>query len=161
MALSLEDGNLVWQKVKMALIDAEPAAQMAFAGLKTWLAQQKGNPQLQFEPIAGTSIDASGGQDHGIDAAHRIYGVYVKKAATATDTFFVVFDDASNDAGAETDARIQLALLAASETAFAIYPDGLAMAAGLVSKGYSDGYTNATDANEADTPNGFYILGAS
>jgi hypothetical protein len=161
MALSLEDGNKVWQKVNKALADAEPAAVFAFRGLKQWLAEQKGNPQLQFVTIDGTVIDtATNGQDHGIDAAHRIYGLYLKKANTATDTYFAVYDDATNVSGGATDARMSIGLLEAKETFIGVYPDGLVMADGLISKGWTD-FDGTTDANEADTPNGFYVLGAS
>lgn len=159
MALSLESAGLVRQKARE--FSQSP---LIFYSLKAFFhhhAQFNNNSDLQFLPINGTDIDAAGGQDHAIDAACRVYFVYLKKAATATDTFYVLFDDATNDAGAETDARVQLALLESAEEAIAVYPKGLVMAAGLVSKGYSDGYTNATDASEADTPNGFLIVGAS
>jgi hypothetical protein len=160
MALSLEDGNKVWQRVKIALADANPATQMAFAGLKTWLAQQKGNPQLQFVPFLSTSVDDAGGHDLGIDAACRVYAFWGKKAATATDVYLYIFDDATNDAGAGTDGRANLVFLEASKEAFAIYPSGIPIVDGVVVKAYTD-FDGTTDSTDTDCPNGFVILGAA
>ena len=159
MALSLQSGNLVWQKVKMALENAEPAAQFAFKGLKEWMAQQKGNPDLQFVPFIATSIDDAGGQVLA-DAACRVYGVYGKKRATATDVYLVLLDDVTDDAGGATDARLSVAFLEASETFTGMYPDGLSMAAGVVAKAYTD-YDGVTDSTAADCPDGFVLVGAA
>jgi hypothetical protein len=158
MALSLENSNLVWQKVNVALANAEPAAQKAFAGLKQWLAQQKGNANLQFILIDDADVTGTDGVVSA-DAACRVYGVYVKKRATATDSFFKLFDDATND-GTAGDQRIVLALLEASETQVFIAPDGLSMGTGIVSTSHTTSQ-GTTDSTAGDSGDGFLIIGGA
>lgn len=159
MALATQSASLVRQKVKNALLNADPGAWYAFKSIFLYLSSIKGNPDLQFVPIDGTEIDAAGGQDHGVDAACTVYAVYLKKAATDTDTYYALFDDATDDAGAGTDGRLSIGLLQSGDTFIGWYPDGIPMAAGIVSKGYTD-FDGTTDANQADTPNGFLIIAA-
>lgn len=160
MALALEEGNKVWQKVNMALANANPAVQAGFRGLKVWLAQQKRNPDLQLVPFLATSVDDAGGHDLGIDAACRVYAIFGKKAATATDVYLYLFDDATNDNGAGTDGRANLVFLEASQEAFAIYPTGIPIVDGVVIKAYTD-FDGTTDSTDTDCPNGFVLLGAA
>lgn len=160
MALALESGNLAWQKVNKYLANASPVTQAAFAGLKRYLAQQKGNPDLQVVPYLNTSVDDAGGHDLGIDAACRVYAFWGKKAATATDVYLYVFDDATNDAGAGTDGRMNLVFLEASAEAFALYPTGIPIVDGVVIKAYTD-FDGTTDSTDTDCPSGFVILGAA
>jgi hypothetical protein len=157
MALSLVDGNLAWQNVKIALMNAHPAAQNAFAELKKYLAQQKGNPQLQYKAFSEADCDAAGGTAI-LDAANTLYGVYVKKENSATDNFFWVYDDATND-GTAADARVCLSLLVANQEAFAVYPQGLAMAAGVVVTQYATDALGAVDGSNGG--GGFVLVGAA
>lgn len=159
MALATQGSNLAWQKVKAALANANPATQAAFQGLKRYLAEQKGNPDLQFVPYLSTSVDDANGHDLGIDAACTLYAFYGKKAATTTDVYLYVFDDASNDAGAGTDGRMNLVFLAASDEAFSMMPNGMAIVDGIVIKAYTD-FDGTTDSVDTDCPNGFVLLGA-
>ena len=157
MALSLEDGNLVWQKVKIALANANPAIQCAFAELKKWLAQQKGNPTLQFKQFTEADCDAAGGTAI-LDAAHKLYAIYIKKENSATDNFFWAYDDATND-GTAGDARVSLPLLVANDESFYINPKGLDMAAGLVVTQYATDALGAVDGSNGG--DGFVIVGAA
>lgn len=159
MALSLENSNLVAQKTKLALEDAHPMAQEAFGAFKRYLASQGGNPDLQFIPFAGASIDDAGGQVLA-DAACKLYGWYGKKPDAATDAYLVLLDDATDDAGGATDARVSAGFLVAKQANFGIYPNGLPMAAGVVAKSYTD-YDGVTDSTAGDAPNGFVIIGAA
>ncbi len=161
MALSLEDSNLVWQKVKIAMAteQASSVAQAAFKALKERLAGVGGNPDLQFVPIASTDIDDASGKVLA-DAATKVYGVYLKKAATATDVYVAILDDATDDTGVATDVRTVLPLLETSHEIFLIDPAGLAMATGVVAKAYTD-WDGTTDSTAADCPDGFVILGAA
>src|SRR5882672_2511842 len=137
MALAVENSNKVWQKVKIALADANPVAQNAFLELKKYLATQGRNPDLQIVLIDSTLTDDAGGQDSGIDAACTVYGAWVKKPKTATAAYTALFDDATDDAGAGTDGRFSIGLLGSTTVAqevFVIYPYGLALTAGLVIK---------------------------
>jgi hypothetical protein len=72
MALSTENANLVWQKVKMALMDASPAVQQQFADLKMYLSTQGRNPDLQFIPFTETQAIANGGTDLDRRGLHRL-----------------------------------------------------------------------------------------
>jgi hypothetical protein len=122
------------------------------------LASNKGNPDLAFLPITATSIDDAGGQVL-VDAACTLYAVYGKKAATATDVYLGIFDDAADDAGAGTDGRVILPFLVSGEESFWFSPNGLPMAAGVVAKAYTD-FDGTTDSTDTDCPNGFAIVGA-
>jgi hypothetical protein len=159
MAIALEDANKVWQRVNIALANARPDVVAQFAALKRYLAQDKRNPTLQFVAINNTSIDDSGGQA-AMDAPCKLHGLYLKKAATATDVYVAIFDDAANDAGGDTDHRISLPFQTASEVKTFIDGEGLALAAGCVVKAYTDA-TGTTDSTDTDCPSGFAILGAA
>lgn len=159
MSLSVENANLVRQKVKIALANAHPMTQAAFEAFQKYMATQKGNPDLQFIPFVGTSIDDAGGQVLA-DAACTVYGVWGKKAATATDVYLVLLDDATDDSGGATDARLSVAFLESGEEGLLLFPKGLTMAAGVVAKAYTD-YDGTTDSSAGDCPDGFIIVGAS
>jgi hypothetical protein len=156
MALSLESFGKVWQKARPEL--KNPGIFYALKALRLHLAANKGAPDLQFGIITGTSADDSGGQVV-IDAACKVYAVYGKKTATATDSYLVIFDDATDDAGAGTDGRVVLPFLAASDEQLYINPNGLDMGTGVVAKAYTD-FDGTTDTTAGDAPNGFVIVGA-
>lgn len=157
-AAVFENPNKTWERVRIALAGASPAAQMQFKQLKMWLATQKGNPQLQFLPFNATGIIAATGQAL-VGSAVTLYGVFSKKLATATDVYLVIFDDATDDAGAATDARVVLPHLVANDEGIYIAPQGISMPSGVVAKGYTD-FDGTTDSSAADAPNGFVIIGS-
>ena len=167
MALSLQDSNLVWQKVKIALASeptgagsfTPPPAIDAFKSLKTYLATVLGNPTLEFVPIDATDIDDASGKVLA-DVACTLYGVFLKKQATTTRVYTYLLDDATDDTGFATDARVLLSQGSSEESTFAIFPQGEAMAAGLVAKSYDDA-DGTSNALSADTPNGFVIIAAA
>jgi len=127
----------------------------ALKALFLHLAANKGNPDLQFLPFSETECDAAGGTVIGTGAA-KVYAVYIKKVSAATDNTFFLYDDATND-GTAGDAKIGLDLAALEEVAFAMYPNGLAIADGIVVTQYSDGI-GATDGS--DGGDGFVIISA-
>ena len=92
MALSTESANLVRQKTRMYTLN--PAVFYSLKAFFLYHATHNGNADLQFVPFDATSATAADGQDHGIDAAHQVYFVYCKKAATGVDTWFRAIDDA-------------------------------------------------------------------
>lgn len=161
MAISLESAGRVRQKVY-----ASTRNHLVYQCLKALflhLAMHKGNPDLQYVPFLGTSIDDAGGQVLA-DAACTLYAVYGRKgtldmrtAGTATDSYLVLFDDATDDTGAGTDGRLVLPFLTASEEVFWCSPDGIAMATGVVAKAYTD-FDGTTDSTAGDAPNGFVII---
>ena len=161
MALTLEAANNVWQKTNIALDSqaANSCIRDQFRALKAYLSQVKSNKDLQFVPILATDVDDASGKVLA-DVACTVYGVFLKKQATATDVFTYIFDDATDDTGIATDGRIMLATLVTGEQVAAFYPAGLAMAAGAVAKSYTES-DGVTDSSSADTPNGFIIIGAA
>lgn len=158
MATALESSSKVARRVKEWPLG--PEAEAAFkAFFQNWAANA-GNADLQLVPYLGTDADNSGGADTGIDAAHRVYAFYGKKTNTAEDVYLYFFDDATDDAGAGTDGRGQLVFLEANAEAFAMYPTGIPMTAGLVVKAYTD-FDGTTDTTSGAAPNGFVIIGAA
>lgn len=156
MALTTESAGRVRQKVREAV--KSPAIYGALKNLFLYLSIYKKGVDLAFLPFTGTSADDATGQVL-VDAACTLYAVYSQKTATATDAYLVIFDDATDDAGAGTDGRVVLPHLVASDEAFAIFPQGLAMAAGVVAKSYTD-FDGVTDTSAGDAPNGFVIVSA-
>lgn len=161
MTLSTENSLLAWQKAKIAMdtLGADPVAVAAFKALKESLAGIGGNPDLQFIPIDAADIDDANGKILA-DTACKLYGVFLEKQATATDVYTAILDDEADDASPIADVRLVLGLIGSSEQAFAVYPDGLAMAKGIVAKAYTE-FDGTTDSNAADTPYGFVIISAA
>jgi hypothetical protein len=161
MALSLENSNLVWQKAKISLesLGADSVTIAAMKALKEKLAGVGGNPDLQFVPIAGTDADDASGKVLA-DVACKLYAVFGKKTATATDSYLSILDDATDDTGVATDVRAVLPFLEASHKVLFVEPDGLVMATGVVAKAYTD-WDGTTDSSAGDAPNGFAIIGAA
>jgi hypothetical protein len=126
MALSLQDGGLVWQKVAKALTGASPAQAAAFRELKTYLVTQGGNPQLQFVPFTAELLVTNGGFP-AADVASTVYAVYAKGRRTTgtTSSFFQVFAAALNTA--TTTLIIALSRFkAVGQSYVGIWPAGLA-----------------------------------
>lgn len=157
MALALESASVVARKVKRYY--KGQFAERAFEAFFSDWASNHGNADLQIVRYLGANIDDSTGEDEGIDAAHRVYAFYGKKTNTAEDVYVYFFDDATNDAGAGTDGRGNLALLEANNEGFVFYPSGVPMVDGLVVKAYTD-FDGTTDSTAGASPNGFVIIGA-
>lgn len=162
MAISLESAGKVKQKTRMN--DLDPLAYYTLKGFFLDWASRKSNADLQFIPFASTSIDDAGGQVLA-DAACTLYVVYARKgtldhrtAGTATDSYLVLFDDATDDTGAGTDGRLVLPLMVASESAIYASCNGIVMGTGVVAKAYTD-FDGTTDSSAGDAPNGFVIIG--
>jgi hypothetical protein len=156
MALALENANLVWQKAKNALMNANPATQMAFAGLKTFLSQQKNNPDLEFYAFSEVQADDADGTGI-VDAGNQLYAVFVKKEDEGTDAYFKIFDNATVDT-TTTQQRIVLPIFIAKEETFQIYPDGFPFANGCTVTQHttSEGTTDSSTGGD-----GFLIVGAA
>jgi hypothetical protein len=133
----------------------KPGEEMALKALFMYLAQHKANPTLYFYPFADLTADVAA-----VDAACKLYAVYVKKQATDTDAFFKLFDDAANDATA-ADASVCIPLTISGEHSLFIQPDGHSLAAGAVVGSYTDstGYNGTTPSTSGDGPDGFIIVG--
>lgn len=157
MALSTEAINLVKQKARIALAGAAPFVQDAFKALWFNMATHKSNPDLQIVTFADLGADAVAA-----DVACKLYAIYVKKQATATDAFFKIFDDATNDATAG-DAVHCIGLLTSGEEAVYMQPKGFDLTTGLVYGSYTAlvGSNGSTPSTSGDGPDGFIIFGAA
>jgi len=161
-AFSLEAGNKVWQKVKIATAGANPATQNAFAELKKYLAQQKANPDLQFLAFDGSSSSGpihANGQLLATGVA-TVYGVWAKKPATGVDVFLWVIDDVDDDSTLSTKGNIMLSFLDSSGDVAYINPTGNIFGTGLVVKAYTTPLGTTDTTSVADCPSGFVIVGA-
>lgn len=160
MALAVQSGNLVWQKVTKALTNANPAVQGQFKALKSYLAQQKGNPDLEFVPFNDAQLTTATGYSP-IGAAVTLYGVYFTKTGTsgtgtATDSWLTIANDASN----VTDATKFVALMTsvAAQQVAAIYPNGLIFGTDITLSGETSAQ-DGTESTAGDSGNGFVIVG--
>jgi hypothetical protein len=159
MAVVLEASNKVWQKVEQALTGAGPDAQRAFKGLRDYLVQQSGNPNLQFIPYTAEQAVT----DHGVDltaAACKVYGWYGKGRRTSgtTASFIALNAAATQDATTTTIVTTRLKVLG-QRFAF-VFGAGLASETGLtVCAATTVG--GATESSAADAADGFVVIGAA
>lgn len=158
MALTVENANLVFEKARIAAdsLGLNSGMRDALRALKAYLSQVKRNPDLAFVAISDLTVDVVG-----VDAPCKLYGVFLKKQATATDSFYIAFDDAANDATAG-DARLAIGLVTSGDQKAYVDPKGLDLAAGFVHGAYTAlaGANGTTASTTGDGPNGFAIVGA-
>lgn len=157
MALATENANLVWQKVRAALADANPAVQEMFKDLKLYLASQKYNPNLQFIPFSEAQAIANLGTSL-VGGACTLYAVYVKAARTSgtTAAFFAIHDAADN--AATTTTIITNRIKATAQFYANVMPHGIAIATDVVVS-CATAVGGATESTTPDGVNGFVIVG--
>ena len=155
MALSLEAANKVRQKTRM--YSRNPATADV---LKAFFRNhaEKGNADLQLVFLDDADMTGTDGVV-AADAACVLYVAFVRKRATATDSYFKLFDDATDDATAGSE-RVSLPLLEASEDHLAVFPSGVDMATGIVATSHTT-HNGTTDSTAGDSGDGFLIIGAS
>lgn len=155
MPLSLESANKVRQKTRD--ITRDP---LVFYALKAFFHRhaQKGNADIQLVYLADADITGTDGVI-AADAACVVYVVFIRKLGTATDAYFKLFDDATDD-GTAGDGRFVMPLLEANEDNIMMFADGLDMADGVVATSHT-AYSTTTDTTAGDAGDGFLIIGAS
>ena len=165
MALSLQSGNITWQKVKNYLSNinvaskgANPVTQNAFLALKQYLAQNKRNPDLQYVPIDGTVNSSDGGNTVSQILANvgcTLYAIYLfKKGATET-----VLKGSNSATTAATDGTQDFAIAATvAGDVFEMWPDGRALSSGLTVT-QDTTRTGTTLTLAANQMSGFAIIG--
>jgi hypothetical protein len=170
MALATVNANLVRRAVFNYLTSmatgtsagaGDPSAVYAAKSFFLNLAANKGNPDLQFVTFNATDAVAGDGQDLGIDAACKLYLAFVKKTATAVDSWFRILDDADNDSEVVGDVVVEIKLNAASDQALLWFPNGIDFADGVVVTFTTTPGDTATQSSAADAGNGFLVLGAA
>jgi hypothetical protein len=158
MAIALQDGIFVWQKVAKALAGANPGVSQSFKELKTYIATQLGNPQLQFVPFTAEQITTNLGYSPDVDG-NTVYAVYAKGRRTSgtTSSFFALH--AATDNSATTTTITTARFKATGQVFAAVYPTGLACETELtVSAATAVG--GATESSAADAADGFVVVGA-
>lgn len=173
MALSLQDENLVWQKVNKALsvqtagtagTAASAASQNAFKGLKQNLATSMLAPQLQFIPISYANLTGATGYQAGISGAFHLYGFWAKKTGTGTTgTFLDVFDAESPVAANFKFASVLTTGVltgAVGDECIHIYPQGLAFATDITAIVATTATGGTASTGAGDIINAFAIVGA-
>ncbi len=167
MALSLQDENLVWQKVNKALGNqsggavtgtaASPISQNGFRALKLQMATQKLNPQLQFVPFSYANITGASGYQP-VSTSGTLYGVYAHKSGTGTTAaYFGVDDSASGD---PTKRRHESYLKTTLDEVCALYPSGIAFATDFTIGVWTGGTGTTAVTGAGDVVQGFLIIGA-
>lgn len=162
MAITLVSENLVWQTARQMLAGASPAIQLQLKALKTYLATQGKNPDLQIVAVDGTYSSSDGGNNASqvlLDAACRLYVVYLIKRGT-TATYFKGTDHATT---AGTNGTQALAMNDANavtgDELLATFKDGYSLANGLTATENTTA-TGSTLTLKANRFDGFVIIGA-
>lgn len=124
MALSLEGINLTKQRARAEI--RAPKIQALLKSLFSYLAQHKGNPDLQFTAFATLTTTAT----VIADAACKLYALFVKKPAASTTAAWVHITNHASTAA--TTASTMRLYLPTNNEELLIFPDGLAMSAGCV-----------------------------
>ncbi len=161
MAIALQDGLFVWQKVAKALTNANPGISQPFRELKTYLATQGGNPQLQFIPFTAEQIVTAGGYSPDVDAC-TIYGVYGKARRTSatTNAYFQLFDQTDNTASTTLITFVHRINLTGDAWG-AVFPGGFYKHATELTIAADDTVAGATESTAALAADGFVIIGAA
>lgn len=158
MALTVQDGVQVWQKVKNALVGANPATQNAFRVLREYLATQGGNPQLQFIPYTAAQAIVNNGTSL-VGGACTLYGWYAKGArVTGTTASFQALHDAADNTATTTTVATAKMNITGNQFAL-VEPTGFIVATDLVISA-ATAVGGATESAVADASNGFILVGA-
>lgn len=169
-ALVNEGGNLVWQRVQIALLanDASEAAWQMFKQLRMYLATQNKNPKLQFLGFSDSQLTTSNGAQLGTGTP-TFYAAYFKKNGsnkngTTTATYIQIADDAT-DASTAANLRWRLPALTTNEEKFVVdlsvltVPKAWSNGVAVVGTTAPTGVGGATTSTAGDTGNGFIIVG--
>ena len=154
MAISIENANKVRQKCNADTLDK--SAFRALQAFFQYWATEKGNADLQYIPFSEADCDDADGTGLA-DAACTLHFVYIKKAASATDNYFKIFDNATVDT-TTTDQRLVLPLFVSEESQVWQSNKGLPLAVGLTVTQHttSEGTTDGSDGG-----GGFVIVAAA
>ena len=155
MALTTVDQILVKRASLTTDRNMGGAAALALKGFWMGRNQQGLTGQLYLLKFGDLTVDAVVS-----DAAAKVHFIYCKKQATATDSFYKIFDDTTHDATA-ADAVFGMLLSGASDEQWYASVKGLDCAAGVVHGAYTAflGYNGSTATTSGDGPDGFIILG--
>lgn len=154
---TLESQGRVRQKTREFI--KSPAIFGALKSLFLYLSIYKKLSDLAFLPLTSDGLTTSTTGQVVDTGASRIYAAFLRKANTATDTWVVIGDDATNIAGAAAAVVLKFSLKEANEEVFTIHPNGLPVSTGIAAFAATTA-TGTTPSSAADAPNGFVIVGA-
>ena len=162
MALTLEAGGKVWQKVRQNLTGASPAIQGQFKALREYLVSQKGNPDLQFAAFGdGDIVTATGYRFQAVAGAATLYGVYFIKngtgVGTGTDSWLTIGNASTNTVVATK--FVALMTQTAADQVSATYPNGLIFSINITLTGETSAQ-DGTESTSGDAGSGFIVVGA-
>ena len=156
MAISIQSAGLVRQKALE--YTKSPLVFRTLQDFFSYHASAKNNADLQLILLDDTDLTGTDGVV-AADAACTLYFVWLKKRATATDSYLKLYDDATDDSTAGNE-RVTIATLEASEDHLVVFPKGLTMATGIVATSHTSA-NGTTDSTAGDSGDGFIIIGAS
>jgi hypothetical protein len=151
MALSTQNIVLAKRRALNNQAGVTPGAQAALKALFQYLAQHKGNPDLQVKEFA--LLDDT--ERVIADVACRLYALVFYKA-TATATFSKATDSATTASDAASELRFWQNAIGYQVVT---WPDGLAFANGITMQGNTT--ANGGTSSGANAALGFAILGAA
>ncbi len=158
MAIALENANLVWQKARIATMNANPAIQEQLKDLKLYLANQKRNFNLQFVAYSAVDVVTNGGYSPDVDG-NTIYAFYAKGRRTTGTTASFLALHAATDNSATTTTLVTVRFKVTGQEFLTSHPAGLACETELtVSAATTVG--GPTESSAADAADGFVIIGA-
>src|SRR3990167_3897112 len=150
MAISIESANLVRQKTRM--YTKNPLIFYTLKAFFLYHSTNKSNADLQLILLDDADLTGTDGVVSA-DAACVLYVAYLKKRATATDSYLKLYDDATDDSTAANE-RITLPILEASEDHIAVFPSGVTFATGIVATSHTTS-NGTTDSTAGDSGDGF------
>jgi len=157
MALTLEAANLVAQKAKLSNPRAAKV-QLVLKTLLSYIAQHKGNPNLQHvnftQLTSGSTVIA--------DAACKLYAVLITRPNSTTQSAFVkLTNDESTAQHAGDQDFTFLAPAAVTVNDLYIWPDGFALSAGLAITSDTSASTSSVESTTVSRPSGWAIVGGA
>lgn len=154
MALSLESGLAVFQKCRAE--SRKAFVQLSIKALKSYIAQNLGDIQLQFVPFTDLTSASTGSTVVMADVPCKLYGLFIQSpAAAATKAYFKATDDETTASGTAFELGLGVT---ATKQQFLSFPDGKSFANGIAVRGDTaiDGTTGSAT---GDKLNGFLIVG--
>lgn len=151
MALSTQASIIVKRKVAAFLRNCGGGLGLINKGFWMGLNQDGIEVDMQLVPFGNLTGDTVVA-----DAACKVYAVYLKKQATATDAYFKMVNHATTAAG--TTFELALGLPGSGDECMLLFPKGIAYGTGitLVSSTTDAG---GTDSTSGDGPDGFVLIG--
>jgi len=157
--LVIQSAGRVRQRVAMVTSSGRtatlhgPGIYYALKSLFLHLAANKGNPDLYFDVLPGSSNEGL------VNGACTLYAVYLKKGAVATAAYYKISNHATV---VQAISQVILESHTAGEEVLAMWPDGKTFTTGIAAGSYTayDGSNVTTASTATHELSGFAIVGA-